>query len=429
MTPKEFATEVVSQLQQAGYQALFAGGCVRDQMLGREPKDYDVATSATPQQVRDLFGRRRTIAIGESFGVITVIGKKESGNIEVATFRRDAEYSDGRHPDAIEFTDAREDAIRRDFTINGMFFDPIAQELIDYVEGRADIDCKIIRAIGNPEERIAEDKLRMLRAIRFASTFEFEIDTDTMSAVEKHAEEITAVSPERIGAEMRRMLAHPNRALAVQLLKQSGLLDRILLDGQLLYANRANWRTRTRWLQALGAEGSFEQAAWLLLSRLIKTQQIQPTVARWKLSNAEAATISWFENNLMIMSRAHQLPWSQIQPLLIHADAPAAAALLAVQFGTNHEGYKLCRERLDWSAEELNPGALIDGRDLKQMNIPPGPIFSKILNDVRAAQLDGQITDSAEAQQMAADIHAADCLLYTSPSPRDQRGSRMPSSA
>lgn len=406
MQAKQFATTVVQTLQRAGYQALWAGGCVRDQLLGRIPKDYDVATNATPEHVRELFGKRKTIAIGASFGVITVIGSKESGNIEVATFRRDSDYSDGRRPDSIEFTDAREDAIRRDFTINGMFFDPVAEKLIDYVEGKADLECRMIRAIGDPEERIDEDKLRMLRAVRFAATFEFELESKTLKAVQKHAAEISAVSAERIGAEMRRMLAHSNRALAAELLKDSGLLKEILQDGEQLYHNRANWRTRVRWLKELGDQGTFNQAAYILLSRLIKQQGIGPIVERWKLSNAEADAISWLESNLLTLSHGHQLAWSQVQPLMINKNATEAARLLEIQFGKHHEGVKFFTERLACQIEELNPAALIDGRDLATLQIPAGPIYSTILKQVRAAQLDRVIANKQEAIQMAMDIHA-----------------------
>ncbi|MFN5709429.1 MAG: CCA tRNA nucleotidyltransferase, partial [Planctomycetota bacterium] len=176
MTPREFAVQIVQRLQQAGFEAVWAGGCVRDMLLGLKPKDYDVATSALPEQIRDLFGHRQTLAIGASFGVITVLGPKSAGQVEVATFRQDAEYSDGRRPDSVHFSTAERDAQRRDFTINGMFYDPVQDVVLDFVEGRRDIDERVIRAIGNPEERIAEDKLRMLRAVRFAATYQFHLD-------------------------------------------------------------------------------------------------------------------------------------------------------------------------------------------------------------------------------------------------------------
>jgi len=182
---REFALWVVRRLRAAGHEALWAGGCVRDQILRIEPSDYDVATSATPDRVRDCFGRARTLAIGAAFGVITVRGRRGQGQIEVATFRSDAAYSDGRHPDHVTFSTARQDAQRRDFTMNGLFYDPVADRVIDYVGGLPDLQAGIVRAIGDPYERIAEDKLRMLRAVRFAMRLDFRIDPDTWSAIQQ----------------------------------------------------------------------------------------------------------------------------------------------------------------------------------------------------------------------------------------------------
>ena len=405
MTPREFALQVAKTLQDKGYQGLWAGGCVRDQLLGKPPKDYDVATDATPNKVREVFGHRKTIAIGAAFGVITVIGDKSSGNIEVATFRRDANYSDGRRPDSVEFTDAQEDAIRRDFTINGMFFDPVREEIIDFVDGKADIECGVVRAIGDPHERIGEDKLRMLRAIRFAATYDFQLDTETLVAIKQHASEIKVVSAERIGGELRRMLGHSSRAVAADLLKESGLLKEVLMDGELVYKNRGNWRTRLRWMEQLGEQAGFEQAAFLLISKLIKSQGMVPTIERWKLSNAESNAILWLENNLLVLTRGHQLPWSEIQPLLIDRHARMALDVAEVQFGSQHEGIRFCRERLSWSEEKLNPEPLIDGADLKQLGLKPGPMFKQILDRVRRLQLDGEIGSMESAlnvvQEMA----------------------------
>src|ERR1700683_268255 len=157
---REFAVEVVRRLQEAGYRALWAGGCVRDFLMGRVPKDYDVATAARPNTVRELFGQRRTLAVGASFGVIVVLGSKKSGNVEVATFRTEGSYADGRRPDHVVFSTPEEDALRRDFTINGMFYDPIAEKVFDYVDGEKDLAAGIVRAIGNPADRMSEDKLR-----------------------------------------------------------------------------------------------------------------------------------------------------------------------------------------------------------------------------------------------------------------------------
>ncbi len=170
---RQFALEVVCQLRAAGFEAYWAGGCVRDELLGRRPKDYDVATAATPPQIRALFGNQRTLPLGAAFGVITVLGPRPAGMIEVATFRQEAGYSDGRHPDQVTFSSAREDAARRDFTINGMFFDPVNRKVIDFVGGQEDLHNGLIRAIGSPRLRFGEDKLRMLRAVRFTAAFGF----------------------------------------------------------------------------------------------------------------------------------------------------------------------------------------------------------------------------------------------------------------
>src|SRR5436190_4202816 len=225
---RAFALEIAQKLRGAGFEALWAGGCVRDELLGLVPKDYDVATSATPDQIRNLFGHRRTLPIGASFGVITVLGPREAGQIEVATFRTDAAYSDGRHPDAVTFTTAEHDAQRRDFTINGLFYDPIAEKVVDYVGGQNDLQARIVRAIGDPRSRLSEDKLRLLRAVRFAATFNFAIDSETLAAIQDMAPEINTVSPERIGMEIRRMLIDPNRAQALSLLLETKLLAHVL---------------------------------------------------------------------------------------------------------------------------------------------------------------------------------------------------------
>src|SRR3954447_24762852 len=200
---RDFALEIAQKLRAAGFEALWAGGCVRDELLGLTPKDYDVATSATPEQIRDLFGHRRTLPIGAAFGVITVLGPRTAGQIEGATFRTDAAYSDGRHPDSVTFSTAEHDAQRRDFTINGLFYDPVAEKVVDYVGGQEDLKARILRAIGNPRLRLSEDKLRMLRAVRFAAAFNFQIDPGTLLAIQEMAPQIGTVSGERIGAEIR----------------------------------------------------------------------------------------------------------------------------------------------------------------------------------------------------------------------------------
>ena len=222
---RDAALEIITTLHKNGYEALFAGGCVRDELLGRTPKDYDVATSARPEEVEALFPK--SIAIGKAFGVIGVI--TDHNTIEVATFRKEAGTTDGRHPETIEFCAAKEDALRRDFTINGMFFDPISNQLIDYVGGQRDLQRKKIVAIGDPRERFQEDHLRMMRALRFAYTLDFSLDEETDNAIQNMALRIQRISAERIETEFSRTLtesARPGEAL--RHLYRCGLLEQIL---------------------------------------------------------------------------------------------------------------------------------------------------------------------------------------------------------
>jgi len=396
MTPREFAVQIVQKLQQAGFEAVWAGGCVRDMLLGLPPKDYDVATSALPDQIRDLFGHRQTLAIGASFGVITVVGPKSAGHVEVATFRQDADYSDGRRPDSVSFSTAEVDAQRRDFTINGMFYDPLKEHVLDFVDGRRDIDERVIRAIGNPEDRISEDKLRMLRAVRFAATYQFHLDPATANAIRRHAVEIQLVSSERIGQELRRMLASPTRRVAAELLNETELLSQLVDDGKLLTANRANWKTRLKWLDGLKSK-RFEHAAVVLLGPILKEQGVAPVAQRWALSVAERKSIQWIDENWLQLTRSASLPWSQVQPILAHPDAPLAFELAEAAVGPEQVGVALARQRLAWPREQLDPPPLLNGDDLQQLGLRPGPNFSRLLTMIRAAQLDSEVKDKAAA--------------------------------
>jgi len=218
------AASVVRALHEAGHEAFFAGGCVRDLVMGAAPADIDIATSATPDEVTALFPG--AILVGAQFGVVIV--RRDGRQFEVATFRADETYEDGRHPTAVRFTDAEHDVRRRDFTINGMFFDPVRETVIDTVGGRADIERKVVRAIGDPAARFAEDRLRMLRAVRFAARLAFEIEPATAAAIRAHAGQITDVSWERIGQELERQLVDPSRARALRLMDDLDLLDPIL---------------------------------------------------------------------------------------------------------------------------------------------------------------------------------------------------------
>ena len=398
MQARQWAIKVIEKLQEAGFQALLAGGCVRDGLLEIDPKDFDVATMATPSEVQELFGHKKTLAIGKSFGVITIIGPKSAGNIEVATFRRDGGYSDGRRPDSVEFTDAREDALRRDFTINGMFFDPVSEEVIDFVGGRADLDRKLIRAIGDPDKRIEEDRLRMLRGVRFAATYDFQIEASTMVAIQKHAADIGDVSPERIGTELRKMLSHRNKSIALERLIESGLWAQVLPSE---IQATGDWNRQVEILKQLDADFPTTLAA-ILRGSGFKAKSLQ---SLWRLTNEEVSKADWILTNETQLARATTLPWSELQPLLISPHATSAVTLLQslIDAGENAEQLQpsvaVCRQKLSLQKGELNPAPLVAGDDLMKLGIPPGPQFKQILDEVRKRQLDGELADSDAARK------------------------------
>jgi len=406
---REFAVSVVEQLQQADYQAYWAGGCVRDKFLGIEPKDYDVATNAVPDQIQEVFAQRKTLAIGASFGVITVLGPRSAGQIDVATFRQDAQYSDGRHPDHVTFTSAQEDASRRDFTINGMFFDPLKDQLIDYVDGQADLEQKVIRAIGNPQLRFAEDKLRILRAVRFAATLDFQIETETRSAIEQFSSQLQVVSAERITAEMERMLTQANRQAAVQLLHETGLLAIIFPEGETSSSDFAERLAVGLQGLALLKTADFSTALALLWSQLVSNAGRAETEAmtrRLKLSNPQIKSILWMLGQEPQIVAADKIEWPILQRILVDPRIDnlldlAAARQQAQQQATS--GIEHCRQKLLLSSADLNPPQLLSGNDLQELGLPAGPLFREILEQVRDAQLLGQLKDKTSALQWVQD--------------------------
>jgi poly(A) polymerase len=435
MTEREFAVDVVRRLREAGYQALWAGGCVRDELLGLTPKDYDIATDARPEEVRRLF--RRTVAVGMSFGVIEVLGSRtETGllAVEVATFRSDVSYSDGRHPDAVVFSSAREDALRRDFTINGMFFDPLEERLIDYVGGQEDLQAGLLRAIGDPSTRFTEDKLRMLRAVRIATRFGLTIHPETEVAIRAMAEQIDVVSAERIAEELRKLLVYPRRAQGVRLLDEVGLAGVILpelLPMKGLPQGPPNAPTGTLWdhvlrvLLLIGPEPSFTLAFAALLHDIGKPRTVGRTPDRYtfyyhehvgrrmvadeiaprlKLSNAERDRIAWLVEKHQFLCEARQMRMSKLKLTLAH---PGIQELLvlhradAVASGRSTDHVDYCEELLrQWTPDDLNPPPLITGHDLAQLGLKPGPQFKQLLDAVRDAQLEGTVKTPAEALEL-----------------------------
>ncbi|CAL1151129.1 unnamed protein product [Cladocopium goreaui] len=355
-----------------GCHALWAGGCVRDQLLGKTPKDYDVATDATPDRVREVFGKRRTIAVGAAFGVITVLGSKRSGPIEVATFRSDGGYSDGRRPDAVRFTTAEEDASRRDFTINGLFYDPVEDEVIDYVGGRDDLEAQVVRAIGVADERFAEDRLRMLRAVRFAAALGFRLDGDTADAIRRHADAIGQVSPERIGAEVKRMLTESDPPRALRLLEETGLLRSVLPP--LAEADETLLRAACDRLGKLsGPSPSLGLAATVLDA--VDDAGARALCRGLKWTNKEGDLAGWLVANAAALDGADTRPWSEVQPLLA-AEGGAELVRLRRAIRSDDEAQRFCDERVGWPAERLDPPPLVVGADLIAAGLKPGPRFA-----------------------------------------------------
>jgi poly(A) polymerase len=402
---RAFALEIAQKLRAAGFEALWAGGCVRDELLGLTPKDYDVATSATPDQIRDLFGHRRTLPIGASFGVITVLGPREAGQIEVATFRTDAAYSDGRHPDAVTFTTAEHDAQRRDFTINGLFYDPVAEKVVDYVGGQNDLQARIVRAIGDPRSRLSEDKLRLLRAVRFAAAFNFTIAPDTLTAIQEMAPEITTVSAERIGMETRRMLLDPNRAAALKLLRESNLFVQVLPELSAL--SDTDFDETIRVLTAL-QQPTISLAIAALLFVAPSSSLLGPILGRrLRYTNKEVDRTAWLLTNEPAIAEAPQLPWPKLQRLLTHDGTLELLALHEAIASPHDPALAFCREHLAWPAERLNPRPLIDGSTLIHHGLTPGPHFSDLLEQVRDAQLNGEINSQQEALDLVDRLRAS----------------------
>ncbi|MEM9656998.1 MAG: CCA tRNA nucleotidyltransferase [Planctomycetota bacterium] len=399
---REFAIEVVQRLRDAGYRGLWAGGCVRDQLLGRAPKDYDVATNAMPGQVRELFGAPRTLRLGEAFGVIAVLGGRALEPIEVATFRSDGDYADGRRPSSVTYTDAEQDAKRRDFTINGLFYDPVEDQIIDYVGGQRDLEAGVIRAIGNPDQRIEEDKLRMLRAIRFAATLGFAIDPATLAALQRRADQATVVSAERTGAELRRILEHANRSRGLQLMWEAGLLQRLLPEvADRAAGDEAAWRRRLGWLDC--HESLPLQAALAILLHEVATGEKSVAICRrLRFPNVIGRRTAWLISRLPEALRCETLPWPRLQRLMTHESGQELYQCVSAMLPASSAGLRRWRE-LDALPDEVrNPTPLATGDDLIAQGFEPGPSFAVLLEHLRDQQLEKQIMTRDEALAEAA---------------------------
>jgi poly(A) polymerase len=449
MTDRDFAIDVVRRLRESGHEALWAGGCVRDELLGYLPADYDVATSARPENVVRTF--HRTVEVGASFGVVEVLGpRRPDGSfpkIQVATFRSDGAYIDGRHPESVVFSSAEQDAQRRDFTINGMFLDPLNGRVIDYVGGQADLHAKVLRAIGDPRARFREDKLRLLRAVRMATRFDFPIEADTAAAIREMAAQITVVSAERIAEELRKMLMHPRRAQAMRQLDDLGLLRHVVpeVDTEMKGVPQGLpsaptgdlWDHTLKVLDVLDgpqwpapAPVSFPLAFAALLHDVgkkrswareadrhtfhghehIGQRQAAVVCRRLKLSNAEADLVRWLVHHHQYLCDAPVMRPSKLKPILVH---PGIGELLALHRAdskasgrsTDHVDYceRILRET---PSGELNPPPLLTGDDLLALGWEQGPLFRKVLDAVREAQLEGTIRTKDDAIRLAEGMKA-----------------------
>ncbi len=395
------AVESVRALVDAGFVAYFAGGSVRDRRMGSTPTDYDVATEARPETVGDLF--RNAHYVGEAFGVMLV--RRHGHLIHVATFRTDGVYSDGRHPDSVSFSDAEHDAARRDFTINGLFEDPLTDTVIDHVGGQADLDARLIRAIGEPCERLGEDALRMLRAVRFAARFEFAIEEGTAEAIRAGAGDLRGVSRERIGEELKRMLSHPNRATAARWLQELGL-DQAVLNGSHHGADPIR-------LSRLPSDAPYSTAlaAWLLDRGVPGDEPPVDRALGWSrallLSNAdqhslcrslaihETLTGTWAGLGIAAQKRLAAEPdFEQALAILETADPEAAA--------------EVRRHIQELARTGLSPSPLITGDDLIDLGLSPGPAFRGVLDAVYDAQLEGGLRNRDEALALARAITDSD---------------------
>lgn len=410
---RQFAHEIVRRLVDRGYVAYYAGGCVRDALLGLTPKDFDVATNATPDQVREIFGPEHTRAVGEAFGVVLVHGRiaKKRCQVEVATFRTDGSYSDGRRPDWVEYATAEEDAQRRDFTINGLFYDPIAQKVIDYVGGQEDLASQVLRAIGDPYARISEDKLRMLRAIRFASRYSFALESSTRLAIQESSAGIKLVSGERIGMELEKILEHPNRHWAWHQLDACGLLKHIAAE-LLPESSCELFASLPKEPLPLAVVLASLVHPWGQIGVNTRDQKLidapcwrstlETIQHRWKLPNElfESACICVEASG--VIANSDNLAWSQVQPKLLRGWIDESILLAECLSAIKHwptVGIESCKQRLSQLIQEWNPPPWITGSDLIQAGLRPGPVFGKLLAQARSMQLDGKLTN----QQMAID--------------------------
>jgi poly(A) polymerase len=427
---REKAVEIVKTLRAGGFQACWAGGCVRDLVMGHDPQDYDVATDARPEQVMELFPR--TVPVGVSFGVVKVLA--DQSEFEVATFRSDGRYLDGRHPVEVHYSGDRADAARRDFTINGMFYDPVKKEIIDYVDGQRDIKAGLIRAIGNPRERFEEDKLRLMRAVRFAARFNYAIEPQTYAAIIERAGEIVQISAERIRDELKKMLTGPNPSGSLSLLLETGLVKAILPEVTAMagveqpkeFHPEGDVLTHTLLLLKNLNRPSFELALAALLHDIGKPPTFTPpktdrdrirfdnhcdvgarmaeaVCGRLRLSNDQSELVVELVRDHLRFKDVQQMRESTLKRFLRRPFFPEHLELHRLDCLASHGDltlWEFCKKKsAEIGPEAMRPERLLTGDDLIRTGYSPGPLFTKILTLLEDAQLEGRIKNREEAME------------------------------
>lgn len=421
------AREIVAQLRERGHIAYFAGGCVRDIVRGQTPKDFDIATDAKPEAVQQIFSR--TYAVGAHFGVIVVV---ENGfQFEVATFRSDDVYVDGRRPSAVRFSSPEEDAKRRDFTINGMFYDPVTEEVIDFVGGRVDLEAQLVRAIGDPAQRFKEDRLRMLRAVRFATVLDYKIDNQTWDALAANGHAITEISKERIREELVRIFISPNRVRGWDLLDESGLMRAIIPEMEAMkgcaqpeqFHPEGDVFQHTRlMLQLLPEKVSVPLVFSVLLHDVAKprtanvdltgrirfnahdrigAEMSEAIMERLRFSRAEIdATVEMVRQH-MVFKDVPRMRVAKLKRFMARPTFEEELELHRVDCESSHgmlDNYEfLLRKREEFANEPIIPPPLVRGEDLIALGLKPGPKFGEILEAVETRQLEGTLKDRDEA--------------------------------
>jgi poly(A) polymerase len=427
---KDTAISIVKRLREAGHTAYFNGGCVRDMVRGVEPEDIDIATSATPEQVQALF--TKTVPVGAAFGVVLVL---EGGHqFEVATFRSDDAYVDGRRPSAIHFASPEEDARRRDFTINGLFYDPIADQIIDFVGGRADIERKLVRTIGEPRERFTEDKLRLLRCVRFAANLGYEIEPATFDAVKEMAAQITVVSAERIRDELVKILTRANAGRGLELLDASGLLREILpeiaamkgVEQPAEFHPEGDVFKHTRlMLDTLPPNPSTVLAFAVLLHDVGKpptfvrapdrirfndhdrvgAEMTEVILRRLRFSNDEIEKTVLCVREHMKFQFVKEMRPAKLKRLMARETFPDELELHRIDCASSHrnlENYEFLKAKAaEMPPEVLKPQPLLTGHDLLALGLKPGPLVGQILHEVEELQLEERLKSRAEALEFA----------------------------